>query len=74
MDFHTDNLPPFNRCKYQDAFFGGEPPLGKPVGYAVVLGLGLFFSVLTTFLVFINKKFGSQAPITSERFKYVAYR
>lgn len=69
MDFHSDLVPPFNRYKHKDSFFGGEPPLDTAVGYSVVLGFGLFFSILTTLLVFINKRFGTQAPINSERFK-----
>jgi hypothetical protein len=69
MDFHSDDAPPFNRYKGQDSFFGGEAPLSEGVGYAVVLGFGLFFSVLTTIIVYINRFFGAKGDITSEHFK-----
>lgn len=59
----------FQQYRGQDSFFGGEPPLSKTVGYLVVLGFGIFFSVMTTGLVFLNKYFGSKGDITSEHFK-----
>lgn len=68
-DLRSDDFPPFNRYKYQDSYFGGKPPLQEGIGYSVVLGFGLFFSVLTTLLVFINRRFGTKAPMNSERFK-----
>jgi hypothetical protein len=33
------------------SFFGDSPPLDESVGYAIVLGFGIFFSIVTTFLV-----------------------
>lgn len=39
------------------------------VGYAVVLGFGVAFSVLTTLLVYVNRWFGNQGDVTSEHFK-----
>lgn len=67
--FHKEDGPPFVRFQNQDSFFGGEPPLPESVGYAVVLGFGLFFSILTTIIVYVNKYFGAKGDITSEHFK-----
>lgn len=53
----------------QDSFFGGQPPLSLAVGYVVVLGLGVFFSLATYLLVLANQYFGSMGDITSEHFK-----
>jgi SSS family transporter len=54
---------------YQDqgSFFAGEAPLSLGVGYAVVLGFGLFFSFFTTFIVWIENKF-SKKEFSSEDF------
>jgi len=38
-------------CVKQTSFFGGTPLLDEGVGYAIVLGFGIFFSIVTTFLV-----------------------
>ena len=35
-----------------------ETPIIQGVGYAVVLGFGLFFAALTTFLVWLEQRFG----------------
>ena len=67
--FHSENEPPFLRYAGQESFFGGEAPLSIGVGYAVVLGFGLFFSILTTIIVYINRFFGAKGDITSEHFK-----
>jgi len=67
-DIRSEFLPPFTEHMGQDSFFGGEPPLSKGVGIAVVLGFGLFFSILTTVLVQVNRIFGNKGPITSEHF------
>jgi len=64
----NDVIPPFAKFAGQTSFFGGEPPLSEGVGYFVVLGFGLFFSLMTTSLVFLNKYFGSKGEITSEHF------
>jgi hypothetical protein len=53
----------------QDSFFKGSSPLPESVGYAVVLGFGAAFSIFTTILVFLEKKFAGGASITSEKFK-----
>ncbi|GAB5407553.1 MAG: hypothetical protein Aurels2KO_57840 [Aureliella sp.] len=50
-----------------DSFFGGEAIFGVGVGYAVVLGFGLFFSIFTTIVVFVDYKFGGTVA-TSEQF------
>jgi urea-proton symporter len=64
-----DIFPPFAKYDGQSSFFGGEPALPESVGYLVVLGFGLFFSLMTTSLVFLNKYFGKNHNITSEHFK-----
>lgn len=64
-----DTEPPFLRYDGADSFFGGSPPLSKGVGYAVVLGFGALFSIITTVLVMLNKFFGHKGDITSEHFK-----
>eukprot|EP00816_Leptocylindrus_hargravesii_P005076 CAMPEP_0196810538 /NCGR_PEP_ID=MMETSP1362-20130617/11390_1 /TAXON_ID=163516 /ORGANISM="Leptocylindrus danicus, Strain CCMP1856" /LENGTH=681 /DNA_ID=CAMNT_0042185577 /DNA_START=35 /DNA_END=2080 /DNA_ORIENTATION=+ len=51
-----------------DSFFGGDPPLSEAIGWAVVLGFGLFFSVFTTLIVMADKYFGSKKAMTSEHF------
>jgi hypothetical protein len=66
-------FPPFLEFNGETSYFGGEPPLPVGVGYAVVLGFGIFFSVMTTSLVYINKYFGKMGEITSEHFKYVVF-
>jgi hypothetical protein len=53
----------------QTSYFGGESPLPVSVGYVVVLGFGLFFSIFTTIVVYVDKAFSSNATITSEEFK-----
>jgi hypothetical protein len=62
-------LPPFERYRGQESFFGGEPPLSEGIGYLVVLGFGALFSVFTTCIVLINKYFGKRGDQTSEHFK-----
>jgi hypothetical protein len=53
----------------QETYFGGDAPLPVGVGYAVVLGFGLFFSIFTTIVVYLDKAFSDNATITSEQFK-----
>ena len=43
--------------------------VGQGVGYAVVLGFGIAFSVITTMIVYINRWFSDQGDVTSEHFK-----
>jgi hypothetical protein len=43
--------------------------VSQGVGYAVLLGFGLAFSVITTALVYINRYFGPGGDVTSEHFK-----
>jgi len=66
---HSDEDPPFLKYAGQDSFFGGEAPLSVGIGYAVVLGFGLFFSIVTTIIVYINRYFGKKGNVTSEHFK-----
>merc|ERR1719446_604015 len=53
--------------KGRDSFFGDETPLPLESGYAIVLGFGAFFSIFTTVLVFLDKKFNGTEH-TSEFF------
>ena len=70
MSFEKDDInPPFLKFSGQESFFGGKPPLDEAVGYAVVVGFGLFFSLFTSCLVYLNKHFGNKREITSEHFK-----
>jgi hypothetical protein len=52
-----------------ESFFGDEPPLSKAVGYFVVVGFGAAFSIFTTILVYVDKKYSGSNVITSEKFK-----
>ncbi|CAO2178038.1 unnamed protein product [Urochloa humidicola] len=54
-------------CSHAGSFFDGKPLLGQAVGYAVVLGFGAFFTVFTSILVWLERRYvGSQH--TSEWF------
>jgi len=66
--YHSEAEPPFIKYAHQESFFGGEAPLSVGVGYAVVLGFGLFFSILTTIIVYVNRYFGEKGDVTSEHF------
>lgn len=62
-------FPPFKQFEGQTSYFPvGEAPLPQWVGWVVVVGFGLLFSVITTAIVYINKYFGSKGEITSEHF------
>lgn len=61
-------VPPFTQYSGMESFFGGVPPLSEGVGYAVVIGFGLAFSIFTTVVVFIDKKMSGNASMTSEHF------
>jgi len=49
------------------SFFGGEPPLPLWSGYAIVLGFGAFFSVVTTAMVYLDIRY-NKTEHTSEYF------
>lgn len=69
LDNRNDVIPPFSEYEGQTSFFPkGDAPLPEWVGYTVVLGFGLLFSIITTAIVYINKYFGSKGEITSEHF------
>jgi len=53
--------------KHAESFFGDSTPLPLGAGYAIVIGFGLFFSVLTTAIVYLDKKFNGTEH-TSEYF------
>lgn len=61
--------PTFTQYQGSESFFGGDSPLTVGIGYVVVLGFGVLFSILTTGIVLINKHFGNSGDITSEHFK-----
>ncbi|MGK3744824.1 MAG: hypothetical protein ACI8RD_013973 [Bacillariaceae sp.] len=70
LDDRNDVIPPFASFIGQESYFPpGEAPLPTWVGWVVVVGFGLLFSVITTCLVLINKFFGQKGEITSEHFK-----
>eukprot|EP01025_Chloroclados_australasicus_P054480 TRINITY_DN645_c0_g1_i2.p1 TRINITY_DN645_c0_g1~~TRINITY_DN645_c0_g1_i2.p1 ORF type:complete len:669 (-),score=98.15 TRINITY_DN645_c0_g1_i2:461-2467(-) len=48
-------------------FFGGTPPLDQGAGWGVVVGFGIFFSVLTSLFVILDYNFGG-TQFTSEQF------
>ena len=51
----------------QTSFFGDNTPLPVESGYAILLGFGAFFSVLTTILVYLDK-YANGTEHTSEFF------
>lgn len=53
----------------QESFFGDSTPLPSWVGYAIILGFGAFFSVVTTLLVYLDSKYNHEGTgYTSEYF------
>ncbi|KAJ8754371.1 hypothetical protein K2173_002822 [Erythroxylum novogranatense] len=44
-------------CGRQSSFFGGKAVLNQGVGYSVILGFGAFFAILTSFLVWLEKRY-----------------
>lgn len=52
----------------ESSYFGGQPPLSKAVGYLVVVGFGLLFSIFTTVVVYLDKAFSANSNWTSEQF------
>ena len=70
IDDRNNFIPPFAQYIGQESFFPkGEAPLPEWVGWLVVVGFGMLFSVITTAIVYINKYFGQKGEITSEHFK-----
>ena len=64
------DLPPFADYANRTSFFEDDTPLPSWVGWLVVIGFGALFSIITTILVFIGRKFGGDAATeTSEHFK-----
>jgi hypothetical protein len=49
----------------QESYFGGNLALPASAGFVVVLGFGLFFSIFTTIVVFLNKPTMQQSPVNS---------
>ena len=70
FDCPVDPCPPtFEEYGGQESYFGGVPPLSTTIGYIVVLGFGLFFSIFTTIVVYVDRFFSGNANATSEHFK-----
>lgn len=44
-------------CKALPSFFGGEPNMPEAVGYALVVGFGAFFAVITSWIVWLEKRY-----------------
>jgi hypothetical protein len=65
----SEDAPPFLKYQGSDSFFGGDAPLPESVGWAVVVGFGALFSIITTLIVMANKYFGERGEVTSEHFK-----
>jgi len=68
MEYTEDQPPTLAAYAGKTSFFEGNTPLSKSIGYAVVIGFGLLFSLITTAMVMMNKYFGSKGEITSEHF------
>ena len=56
LDDRNNVVPPFAEYEGQSSFFGGTPPLPVGVGYGVVLGFGILFSLITTALVYMVRQ------------------
>ena len=54
-------------CVKQASFFGGDAALSEGAGYGIVLGFGIGFSLVTTLLVYLDKRFNG-TNISSEFF------
>jgi hypothetical protein len=68
--FFTSTLfPPLKQFQGKESYFENEPPLSLAVGYIVVLGFGVFFSVVTMTIMTLSQRFGNAGDITSEHFK-----
>lgn len=52
-------------CK--DSFFGSDHPLSQAWGYAIVVGFGIFFSIVTSIIIYLDHHYGG-SPDTSEEF------
>jgi SSS family transporter len=44
-------------CTKAASFFGGVPVLPESAGYAIVLGFGIFFSIFTTMLMYMDQRY-----------------
>merc|ERR1719504_8975 len=54
-------------CVKQASFFGSDAALSEGAGYGIVLGFGIGFSLITTLLVYLDKRFNG-TNISSEFF------
>mmetsp|Transcript_3555 Transcript_3555/g.10340 ORF Transcript_3555/g.10340 Transcript_3555/m.10340 type:complete len:694 (-) Transcript_3555:691-2772(-) len=51
----------------RDSFFAGQPVLSQGAGYGIVLGFGIFFSLFTSLIVWMDYRFGGTRT-SSEQF------
>jgi SSS family transporter len=49
------------------SFFGGRPVMSQAYGYGIVVGFGIFFSLFTSLIVFLDYRFGGTRT-SSEQF------
>ncbi|KAK8963295.1 Urea-proton symporter DUR3 [Platanthera guangdongensis] len=54
-------------CVRQISFFDSKPVLNQGIGYSLILGFGAFFALFTSFLVWLEKRYGGSRH-TSEWF------
>ena len=64
LDDRNNVVPPFAEYEGQSSFFGGTPPLPVGVGYGVVLGFGILFSLITTALVYMVRRVVAKDVLT----------
>ena len=64
LDDRNNVVPPFAEYEGQSSFFGGTPPLPVGVGYGVVLGFGILFSLITTALVYMVRRVVAKDALT----------
>lgn len=62
-----DNLFGLTQYDGRTSFFQDSPVVSQGVGYGIVIGFGIFFSLFTTLLVFLDYRFGGTRT-SSEQF------
>jgi len=65
--YYVDSDVSTTHCVKQASFFGGSAALSEGAGYGIVLGFGVGFSLITTLLVYLDKRFNG-TNISSEFF------
>ncbi|KAH7298840.1 hypothetical protein KP509_25G061100 [Ceratopteris richardii] len=67
MTIGAPNLFGLHEYDNKTSFFNGAAILSEDIGYAIVLGFGAFFAVLTIMISIFDRKYGG-ASNTSEEF------